>query len=158
MEKLLRGKSEIVEHQQNFILFLKSMKSIDESLLRKPIGIGKWSIIEIIGHFYAWDEFVLQHRITYILTGKSLPKAPSANDLNMQSSLHTRTEVIEKTFEKCIGIRKDLLNQLNQIPNEDWLRKWQINHSSLTLYEYFKGLMEHDLHHIHQIKSSLRSS
>ncbi|MEK4130311.1 DinB family protein [Solibacillus sp. FSL W8-0474] len=156
MEKLLREKFEIIEHHQNFLLFLKSMKTFDERLLRKPIGERKWSIIEIVGHFYPWDEFVLQHRIPYILAGKSLPKAPSAEDVNILSSFIARTETIEKTFEKCIRIREDLLNQLDQIPEEQWLIKLQIEDSTLTLYEYLKGLMEHDIHHINEIKFTLK--
>ncbi|MBD8033344.1 MULTISPECIES: DinB family protein [Solibacillus] len=150
-----REKSEIIEHHQNFLLFLQRMKTLDECLLRKPIGERKWSIIEIVGHFYPWDEFVLQHRIPYLLAGKSLPKAPSAEDFNIHSSFIARTETIEKTFEKCIRIREDLLNQLNQIPEEKWLIKLQIKDSTLTLYEYLKGLMEHDIHHINQMKFTL---
>ncbi|MBD8038829.1 DinB family protein [Solibacillus sp. A46] len=155
---MLREKSEIIGHHQNFLLFLQRMKTLDERLLRKPIGERKWSIIEIVGHFYLWDEFVLLQRLPYLLTGVSLPIAPSSDDLNMQSSLLARTEAVEKTFEKCIRIRKDLLHQLSQIPDEYWLIKLQINQSHLTLYEYLKGLMEHDNHHINQVKSSLRNS
>ena len=152
---LLKEKSEILAHHQNFITFFHSLKSFDENLLRKPIEDGKWSVIEIVGHFCPWDEFVLQHRIPYLLAGKSLPKAPSAEDFNIHSSFIARTETIEKTFEKCIRIREDLLNQLNQIPEEKWLIKLQIKDSTLTLYEYLKGLMEHDIHHINQMKFTL---
>lgn len=153
---MLREKSEIIGHHQNFLLLLQRMKTLDESLLRKPIGERKWSIIEIVGHFYPWDEFVLQHRIPYILAGKSLPKAPSAEDVNIHSSFIARTETIGKTFEKCIRIREDLLNQLDQIPEEQWLIKLQIEDSTLTLYEYLKGLMEHDIHHINELKFTLK--
>ena len=152
---MLKEKSEILAHHQNFITFIHSLKSIDENLLRKPIGEGKWSIIEIVGHFYPWDEFVLMQRMPYLFTGEHLPKAPSIDGLNDQSSLHARTEAVENTLEKCIYIRKDLLSQLKQIPEDDWLIPIQINQSTLTFYEYLKGLMEHDLHHINQIKSNI---
>lgn len=152
---MLKEKSEIVAHHQNFITFIHSLKSIDENLLRKPIGEGKWSIIEIVGHFYPWDEFVLQQRIPYLFSGEHLPKAPSINELNSQSSLLARTEAVEYTLEKCIHIRQELLSQLMQIPEDDWLIPIQINQSTLTFYEYLKGLMQHDQHHINQIKSTI---
>lgn len=152
---MLKGKSEIVAHHQNFITFIHSLKSIDENLLRKPIEEGKWSIIEIVGHFYPWDKFVLQQRIPYLFLEEYLPKAPSIDELNDQSSLYARTEAVENTLEKCIHVRQELLSQLKQIPEDDWLIPIQINQSTLTFYEYLKGLMEHDLHHINQIESSI---
>ena len=152
---MLSGKSEIVAHHQNFIIFMQRLKTLDEQLLRKPIAEGKWSVIEIVGHFYPWDEFVLQQRIPYLFTDEHLPKAPSINELNSQSSLLARTEAVEYTLEKCIHIRQELLSQLMQIPEDDWLIPIQINQSTLTFYEYLKGLMQHDQHHINQIKSTI---
>lgn len=154
---LLNEKTEIVAHHQNFITFIHSLKSIDENLLRKPIGEGKWSIIEIVGHFYPWDEFVIHQRIPYLFTGGQLPKGPGIDELNGKSSLHASTEAVENTLEKCIRIRKELLSQLRQIPEEDWLIPIQINQSTLTFYEYLKDLMEHDLHHINQMKSTINT-
>lgn len=152
---MLNEKSEIVAHNQNFITFIHSLKSVDENLLRKPIGEGKWTIIEVVGHFFPWDEFVLQQRIPYLFSGKHLSKAPDIDELNDQSSLQARTEDVENTLEKCIDVRQDLLSQIKQIPENDWLIPIQIGQSILTFYEYLKGLTEHDLHHINRIKKVL---
>ncbi|MER2171572.1 MAG: DinB family protein [Psychrobacillus psychrodurans] len=152
---MLKEKTEILAHHQNFITFIYSLKSIDENLLRKPIGEGKWSVIEIVGHFYPWDEFVLHQRIPYLFTCGQLPKAPSIDELNGKSSLDARTEAFENILEKCIHIRQELLSQLKQIPEEDWLIPIQINQSTLTFYEYLKGLMAHDIHHLNQMKSTI---
>ena len=152
---MLKEKAEIVAHHQNFITFIHSLKSINENILRKPIGEGKWSIIEIVGHFYPWDEFVLQQRIPFLFTGEHLPKAPNVDELNDQSSLHARTVAVENTLERCVHVRQELLSQLKQVPEDDWLIPIQINQSTLTFYEYLKGLMEHDIHHLNQMKSSI---
>lgn len=135
---------------------MKNLNNLDEQLLRKPIGEGKWSVIEIIGHFYTWDEFVLQYRIPYLFKNGDLPKGPNTKDLNTQSALLARTEDIEITLKKCIRNRSELFSQLSQIPDDNGLIELQINQSKLTLYEYLKGLMEHDVHHIKQIKSALK--
>jgi len=135
---------------------MDSLNILDEHLLRTSISEGKWSVIEIIGHFYAWDEFVLQHRIPYLFKSEHLPKGPNTKDLNTQSALLARTEDIEMTLKKCIRIRRELLNQLSRIPDDNWLIPLQINQSNLTLYEYLKGLMDHDLHHMKQIKTALK--
>lgn len=154
---MLKEKSEILAHHQNFITIIHSLRSFEENLLRKPIEDGKWSVIEIVGHFYPWDEFVLQHRIPYLLTGERLPKGPSIDELNGQSSLLARTEAVENTLVKCLLIREELLSQLKPIPDCNWLSEIQINETNITLYEYLKGLMEHDIHHINQMKSIIKT-
>lgn len=153
---MLKEKIKILKHHQNFINLMKDLNNLDEQLLRKPIAEGKWSIIEIIAHFYPWDEFILQHRIPYLFMNKHLPKSPNTKDLNTKSASLARTEDIEIIFKKCIHIRNRLLNQIKQIPDDNWLIEFHINQSSLTLYKYLNGLMKHNLHHIKQIKSTLK--
>ena len=154
---ILNEKLEILNHQKNFINFVESLQYLDEYVLRQPISEGKWSIIEIIGHFYFWDEFVLQKRLPFVLTGNPLPPSPNAKVLNKHSSLLARHENVHRTIEKCIRIRTTLMEALNAIPDENWLVEFNINQTRLTLYEYLKGLMEHDIHHINQIKSAIVS-
>nr|WP_303047337.1 DinB family protein [Solibacillus isronensis] len=109
----------------------------------------------MVGHFYPWDEFVLQQRIPYLFSGKHLPKAPGIDELNDQSSLQARTEDVENTLEKCIDVRQELLSQIKLIPENDWLNPIQIGQSTLTFYEYLKDLKEHDIHHLNQMKSTI---
>lgn len=156
MIRLLIEKSKILKHHQNFINFVEYLGNLDEQILRKPIDQGKWSVIEIVAHFYPWDEFVLHHRLPYLFKNEPLPKSPNAKDLNSESALSARIKNIENTLTKCLCIRNKLYRQLSQIPEDKWLVELQISQSSLTLYEYLKGLMEHDIHHLEQIKSALK--
>lgn len=155
MNVLSNKKLEILNHQRSFINFIESLNSLNESQLREPIDAGKWSVIEIIGHFYPWDEFILQKRIPYFLTGGTLPPGPEADDLNKQSALLARQESVQNTISKCIRIRTELVEKLESLPPKNWLVEFKINHSQLTIYQYFKGLVEHDIHHLNQIKQAL---
>lgn len=157
MIQSLKEKNEILEHQYNFIDYIKSIRSLNEQILRAPIRNGKWSVIEIIGHFHPWDEFVLQNRLTYFLTNSSLPPSPNTDELNYHSAQLSKNNSILHTIEKCIRIRTELVETLNQLPEENWLAELKINQSTLSLYSYFKDLMEHDLHHMNQIQSFLKN-
>ena len=154
---MLNEKYEILEHHHNFLYFLQSLKKLNENLLRKPISEGKWSVIEIISHFRFWDEFIVQNRTPYFLTNSSLPPSPNADDLNFHDSLQARHDTIQHTFKKCIRVRRELMKTLNELPEEKWLAELNINQSTLTLYTYFKGLMEHDIHHLNQIQSFIKN-
>jgi len=152
---LLNERIEILNHQRSFINFAQSLANFNESQLREPIDAGKWSVIEIIGHFYAWDEFILHNRLPYFLTENTLPPGPEADDLNKQSALLARQASVQNTIRKCIRIRTELVEKLESLPPENWVVEFKINNSMLTIYQYFKGLMEHDIHHLNQIKQAL---
>lgn len=156
MIKSLKEKTEILEHQCNFLNFIQSLKNLNDHFLRTPIGDEKWSVIEIIGHFHPWDEFVLQNRLPYFLTNCSLPPSPNTDELNYHSAQLSKNNSFLYTIEKFIRIRSELVETLNQLPEESWLAELKINQSTLSLYSYFKGLMEHDLHHMNQIQSFLK--
>jgi hypothetical protein len=143
-------------HQNDFINFVQQLKRFDEQELRQPIVEGKWSVIEIIGHFIPWDEFILQHRVPYFFNGATFPPGPNADKVNKQAALHARSDATHYTIEKCIQVRRQLVEALTALPDEEWFVEMKINESTLTIYSYFEGLMAHDLHHIEQIKRALQ--
>jgi len=52
-------------------------KEFDEQRLLEPIGEGKWSVKEIIGHLYFWDKFILVNHIPYMNEGTNLNTFPN---------------------------------------------------------------------------------
>ncbi|WP_026690418.1 DinB family protein [Alteribacter aurantiacus] len=148
-------KKEIIEHYKQSIEFVKSLNELSENEWRTPIGKGKWTIAEIIGHFRPWDEFVIQQRIPYLFSEEELPKGPEAKEINNRAAFKTREEVQMITIIKFISTRVVLCKAIEELSDENWERNFTIGKTSLSLYEYFKGLIEHDNHHFNQIKTTL---
>ena len=48
-----------------------------------------------------------------------------------------------------------MIETLYSLPDKVWLMEFKINDTSLTLYNYLKGLKEHDIQHLNQITSFL---
>nr|WP_235782442.1 DinB family protein [Peribacillus psychrosaccharolyticus] len=114
---------------------------------------GKWSIAEIVGHLIPWDEFVLTKRIPYFLTSALLPKSPESDLVNQQSAEESRNRSKKETIKLFMSSRKLLIQSLNDLPDELWKQDLSIGGNSISLMKYFKGLVEHDIHHIRQIQS-----
>lgn len=49
-------KKQILDHYQNSIDFVMSLKRLSEKEWRTQIGEDKWTIAEVIGHFPPWDQ------------------------------------------------------------------------------------------------------
>ncbi|GAA0343678.1 hypothetical protein GCM10008967_37660 [Bacillus carboniphilus] len=110
---------------------------------------------EIIGHFAPWDEFVLHKRLPYIFTEHTLPKGPDAESTNEKSATISREQDKQVTIDHFVSLRKALYKAIDEIPDDRWEGEFSIGKTTLSLYEYFKGLAQHDLHHFEQIENSL---
>lgn len=153
---VLLVKTEIIKHHLDFMEFARFLLTLDKRLLRKPISEGKWSTVEIIGHLAAWDEFVLRDRIPYFFRRNTFPAGPDVVIFNEQAALKAREIEVIFVIDAFLNGRIQLVEWLREIPQELWFAEIKINQSTLTLSSYFKGLMEHDLHHMGQIKRIIK--
>lgn len=123
--------------------------------MEKRIAKGKWTIAEIVGHFKAWDEFVINSRIPYIYVKGNFPMVPDSEGINQQSAVISRSEKQQITIYKFLTTRMMLMATIEKIPDELWTEKFSIGKTHFTLSEYFSGLVQHDIHHFDQIKQTI---
>ncbi|MFC7686034.1 DinB family protein [Ureibacillus sp. GCM10028918] len=152
-----QNKEEILMHYENSVEWVKNLVNLTEEQWRTPIAKGKWTIAEVIGHFPAWDQVLLEQRLPYLFDGGVLPKGPEVDSLNHQSSLESKVKTKEEVITKFVAVRRKLIVAINNIKDELWERKIQINQTKLTITEYLKGFVEHDEHHFKQIQDSLNA-
>lgn len=142
-------------HFENSVEWVKNLDNLTEEQWRTSIAEGKWTIAEIIGHFPAWDQFILDNRLPYLFNDHALPKGPEVNALNHQSSLETKAKTKQEIFSKYITVRRSLIIAINNIADELWENKIKIGQTTLTLTDYLQGFVEHDEHHFKQIQEVL---
>jgi len=152
----MSSKLKILEHHKNFIEFVQSLEKLDEQVLRTPITEGKWSIIQIVGHFQPWDEFLLEKRLPFIFSESTLPAAPNSFELNAEAAQLAEEHSVSVTLNNLISTRVKLLSRINTLPEENWSVKFKINQKTLTLETYLLGLIQHDLHHLNQIRTFIQ--
>lgn len=146
-----KNKEEILFHFENSIDFVRKLEEISEENWRTPIAIDKWSIAEIIGHLTPWDEFLLNKRIPYLLNNIPIQKGPNVEELNQDSAAISSKRSKKEIITFFINTRRSLIITINNIDEELWNKELNIGESSLSLYDYLKTFVEHDLHHFEQI-------
>lgn len=149
-------KHQIISHYERSIVFVESLADITEEQWRTPIEPGKWSVAEIIGHLTPWDAFVLNQRLPFLFTKESLPKGPDVEEMNTNAARNSRAQSKEETIADFIRQRRQLIDALYQIVDQQWQQPFTIGASELTLHRYFASLVEHDLHHFSQVRKYLR--
>ncbi|HGE5782932.1 MULTISPECIES: DinB family protein [Bacillus] len=148
-------KKKIINHYEQSIDWVRSLRHLSEEKWRTQIDKDKWTIAEVIGHLIPWDEFVLNQRIPYLFQGTQLPKSPNVNLVNHQASIDSKSRTKEELINQFIMVRKKLIYTINDLTDELWTQNLILGKNKVSLYSYFLGLIEHDLHHYRQIQKFL---
>ncbi|USD79968.1 DinB family protein [Bacillus safensis] len=151
------NKDAVIQHYEHSIEWAKSLMEVTDEEWRRAIADGKWSTAEIIAHFVPWDEFILKARLKEFWNDRPLPQAPDVHKMNQQSAERARKEKKSETIGRFIAVRTELLQEMKKIEPSRWNEPFFIGRTKLTLFSYFQGLMEHDIHHMKQIKEALSS-
>ncbi|KGR75603.1 DinB family protein [Ureibacillus sinduriensis] len=152
-----QNKEEVLMHFENSVDWVKNLENLTEEQWRTPIAQGKWTIAEVVGHFEAWDRFLLNERLPYLIEGAILPKGPETEQLNRQSSIKSKVKTKGEIIKGFIAARRSLIIVINNIEDELWAQEIKVNQTTLTLTAYLKGFVEHDEHHFSQIQEILKS-
>ncbi|MFJ6209083.1 DinB family protein [Lysinibacillus sp. NPDC092081] len=153
---MYHDKHQVISHYEKSIVFVESLANINEEQWRTPIGPGKWTVAEVIGHLTPWDEFVLKQRLPFLFTKEGLPKGPNVEEMNVRAARDSRAQSKEETIANFINQRHQLMDALYQIVDKQWQQPFTIGATELTLHSYFASLVDHDLHHFSQIQKGLR--
>ena len=152
----MREKIDLFIHYKHLLNFLEKLKELDEELLRKPILPTKWSCIEIIGHFIKWDELILYERLPFIGSKHPLLTAPSTEQTNETSAKLARERSVNVTINEAIATRKQLLLKINELSFHAWEKTIIIEGEVIAFSKYIQKFVEHDLHHMEQIRTFLK--
>ena len=140
---------------ESSVEWVRNLEDLSEAQWRTSIAKGKWTIAEIIGHLPAWDQFIIDQRLPYLFNDRTLPKGPEVNELNEQSSIESRRKSKKEIILKFITVRRSLIITINNIEDSLWDKQIEIGEHKLSLFEYLKGMVEHDEHHFNQIQQVL---
>lgn len=148
-------KEKVLHHYQTTMDWAEELTSLSERQWRTPIEKDKWTIAEVLGHLIPWDEFVLNQRLPSLLQDVPLLEKPNAEEINQKAAAESRSREQGETIALFTEGRMRLLEILGEIPDELWTQEFQIGKVPQSLYHYFRGLAEHDLHHMGQIQKAL---
>ncbi|WP_242218595.1 DinB family protein [Bacillus cereus group sp. BfR-BA-01380] len=144
----------VIEELNQLIPFLNSLEAVNDKIFFSPISEGKWSTAAIISHLMYWDRFILEERLEGMNNGELLPKSKvNVEDMNRlaEKYAHSGISKVQLIQEVC-ETRQRLLDSL---VDKNLEIIFKIGSNEMTVNEYFKGMVEHDNHHIKQIKGLL---
>jgi len=150
-------KQELLIHHTNVMNFVMSLNQLTNDEWQSPIEEGKWSIAEIVYHFIPWDEFIIESRLPFFRLNQSLPPAPNVEVLNKTSSEKAKNISKEDTIKYFIETRTLLKNQIESLTENECGIEIIMSTKKLTIIDYLSGMVEHDQHHINQIKNHMNS-
>ncbi|RDI45675.1 DinB family protein [Falsibacillus pallidus] len=151
------NKQTILSEKASVAHWAENKKSISNHKWFAPLKEGSWGTGDVISHFIVWDEFLLEHRLPYIMNHEPFPAFKiDVQKMNQDASDYARAGISkEQLIDEFTSIRSKLVQMINSIPEERFDSMHQIGSRSLTLNDYFMGLIEHDQKHMQEIDDFL---
>ena len=148
---------DVFQQLEDIIKEFSVVKRYPEATLTESISDGKWSIREIIGHLLYWDKFNLEKMIPNMTHGATLPSFPNHDLHNEEAVIYLQNyKTVRDILDDFVKTRKQLVNELKKL---DKNMKFEIeNEPNRFTTETFAAIfLEHDIHHINQIKEKLQN-
>lgn len=142
----------IVNQLTGWIDYLKNIKAEQHEEFFKTIAEGKWSKAAIIAHIFYWDRFFYEKRLPAMLEGGTLPSIDTSyvEEMNNKADKYAHSGIqLSDLINKAIKQREILVDSLK---DQDLSQTFIINDNKYTLESYVKGEVEHDQHHLKQLK------
>ncbi len=131
------------------------LRNTSEARLCEPIKDGKWSIIQIVGHLYYWDKFILEQMVPKMADDVNLPKFPDHDQHNKEAMTFIENHSVSSIIESFVLTRKELIDKTSKLGKDirftigDGKRKFSVE-------SFIKIFSNHDAHHLKQINEKLQ--
>ncbi|WP_152655709.1 DinB family protein [Oceanobacillus sp. CFH 90083] len=136
---------------------VSELKEADEQSLITPIKENAWSIREIIGHMYYWDDYNLHNMVSQMNHGANLPPFPDHDTQNEKAIQSLEGESVYQIIDSFIERREEFLDAVKQVDKQD---RFTIGNGkrAFSAESFVKIFVKHDAHHLKQIEDFLAAS
>ncbi|MGE7632447.1 DinB family protein [Bacillus paramycoides] len=153
-------KERILEEKLSLIEWCQTLKEISDEIWFQSFKKGSWGTADVISHFIVWDEFLMKYRILYFISSQYVPDVPTdVKEMNKSAMRYARSGISkEELIDQFIFTRKQLVDQINQIPARNFNDDYQFGTKRVRLNDYFSSLIQHDLKHKEEIIQFLKKN
>ncbi|MED3126251.1 DinB family protein [Bacillus wiedmannii] len=146
-------KENILEEKLNIIEWCQTLKEVPDDIWFQSFKNDSWGIVDVISHFIIWDDFVMKYRIPYFLSTQSVPRFPTdVEEMNKSAIIYARSGISrEELINQFSYTRKQLVDEIERIPADNFYNDFQIGTKKVMLNHYFSSLIQHDLKHKEEI-------
>lgn len=145
-----------INQYEDIIEKLFELKDYPEKILNEPISEGKWSIREIVGHLFYWDKFILEKMVPLMANEMVLPPFPNHNLHNKEAVAHLKKyKNVREIIDDFAKTRKQLVKELKEL-DRDIEFHIENDPNSFSPEKFIEIFLEHDIHHLNQVKEKLR--
>ncbi|QGQ95458.1 DinB family protein [Paenibacillus psychroresistens] len=148
-------KNQLLEEFNQWVLFVQSLNNQSDEIWDLCLDEGKWSIREVVSHIMKWDKYFLEEAINKISTKSTVAvKHIDFDEFNNKAKIYGKTTSIIEISEKAIFYRVQICNQIRSLTDEQYMGTYVDGDGNPFLVtQYLKDFIEHDQHHINQIKN-----
>lgn len=148
----MKSKDQWIADFHEWIPFAESLKALDASLWKAPLGEGRWTIHDVVSHILRWDEYFLEEALLPVVKGVPLTlKHLDFDTFNQEAMEWGASYGQEELLNMAVQARLQVLKALQRIPEEHYAREYAAEDQVFIVKNYIEDFIWHDQHHIQEI-------
>jgi len=152
-------KHEIIQGYADIIELAEELNTYGEQAWLTPLGEGKWTVKEVVGHILLWDKYIHDVITSAILNNTPLAELSVGADIesfNREAGEWALSKTKDEIFSALVASRRVVLEDLQAIPEESFTAIIKdAEGNPFVLKEFIVEMTRHDHHHWKQIESVL---
>ncbi|MCU9614438.1 DinB family protein [Caldibacillus lycopersici] len=156
----MQSKEQLINDFSTLISFVQSLAALDEKRWLTPIQEGKWTTRDIIAHIMLWDKYFLEEAIIKIVDQHPVTvKHLDFDQFNKNAVIYAKGKSKQEICDMAIYYRAKIVSHLKYLSDEEFFKEHIVGDGNkFSAYSYIEDFIDHDTHHINQVKKFLATS
>ncbi|MHA7056477.1 DinB family protein [Aquimarina sp. M1] len=132
------------------LLILEFLETIDEEKATYRYAIDKWSIKQVIGHITDHERIKISR--AFLLSRKQKVQLWGYDQNSLVQNSRFEEMTIQQLISDLQNVRKGSISFINGLSNSQLKIKGMANEFEVTLEDFLKSIIGHEMHHIDILK------
>ncbi|MGO4274466.1 DinB family protein [Paenibacillus sp. TAF58] len=153
----MKSKELLIKEFSTLILFVQSLRQLDDGTWVTPIEESKWTTRDVVAHLMFWDKYFFEEAIEKITTRQQVTSQHlNFDEFNKRAIEYAKIKEKQEIIDMTIHYRNEILRHLGLIPEEEFVKEHvDGDGNNFSVYNYLMGFIPHDAQHINQLKDFL---
>ncbi|WP_171056229.1 GNAT family N-acetyltransferase [Paenibacillus sinopodophylli] len=152
-------KEQLLQQFKEWTAFVTDLARYDKRLWNQSVGVGKWSVRQVVAHIKRWDDYFYEEAIARL--GASLPltvKHLDYDKFNEQAKVYGKAATVLELSEQAVQSRERIIQAIEALTDDQYEATYtDADGHPFEVSQYMKDFIWHDWHHVNPIRNLLHA-
>jgi GNAT superfamily N-acetyltransferase len=156
---MVSEKEQLLQEFGEWTAFVVDLARYDNRIWNQSMGVGKWSVREVVAHILRWDDYFYEEAIAKLGAGLPLTvKHLDYDEFNEHAKGYGINTSIAELSNQAVRSRERIMRAIAALTDEQYEATYQdADGHPFEAAQYMKDFIWHDRHHVEPIRKLIHA-